>query len=51
MTTTILNDHIELGQMEEADMSLSLMAMPKETTSNLLTPLMRRRSFLPYEFK
>lgn len=37
MTAAIFDDHIELGQVEKADMSLSLMAMPKETTSNLLT--------------
>jgi hypothetical protein len=37
MTTTIFDDHIELGQVKKADMSLSLMAMSKETTSNLLT--------------
>ncbi|KAJ6907573.1 hypothetical protein NC651_018100 [Populus alba x Populus x berolinensis] len=37
MTAAIFDDHIELGQVEKADISLSLMAMPKETTSNLPT--------------
>ena len=37
MTAAIFDDHIELGQVEKADISLSLMAMPKETTPNLLT--------------
>lgn len=34
MTSTSVNDKIELGQVEEVDRTLSLMAMPKETASN-----------------
>ncbi|KAA8538962.1 hypothetical protein F0562_025654 [Nyssa sinensis] len=34
MTVTITSDQIELGLVEEADKSLSLMAMPKETSSS-----------------
>ncbi|KAA8518207.1 hypothetical protein F0562_015681 [Nyssa sinensis] len=34
MTVTTTSDQIELGRVEEADKSLSLMAMPKETSSS-----------------
>ncbi|KAA8550299.1 hypothetical protein F0562_001983 [Nyssa sinensis] len=34
MTVTTTSDEIELGWVEEADKSLSLMAMPKETSSS-----------------
>ncbi|KAA8542785.1 hypothetical protein F0562_023937 [Nyssa sinensis] len=39
MTVTTTSDQIELGRVEEADKSLSLMAMPKETSSSSPTTI------------